>query len=485
MRQLEATHRPPGPLNKAELKAMSAEEIQQWVRANQPRRFLAAELLYSWTVEPEKWEDVPFLYAAGDKLRRDVLGVPLRGEDGSRLTHVSPRQLRSAEKFRAILMEIGRLQDAARPTGKPPKYNALQAEANELYQALAQFDHLSYVPGGGDGRRWLEGDVSSMWESWAKFRQDLPQLPVFEPQPKMLGLVQRTDLAMMKLADAYRPMQTSPPSLARSDEDAAELRRLTTDLAAEVDAFAKSKVPDSAGLSQEEIDEIIGDRQAVARSARSIALQAAKIQWGLYDAEGEGLFIVPALEPTTLEADRHRSEIHPWISLYGSWKDRRNYCRAIRWTMCGKPARRGRPLGPPISTVRPRPSRAVLHRYAGVRRPCPRDFRGDRTTAAKAAHHRARQGLAGENRLSPPHRHRRRGDLQPRRSVPLGMDRQSVRGDRFGTVVYMPAQAAFLLPERECKRSREQELHRTHRQHCHLRRHLRAHHPEIHSQNSA
>ena len=91
----------------------------------------------------------------------------------------------------------------------------------------------------------------------------------------MLGLVQRTDLAMMKLADAYRPMQTSPPSLARSDEDAAELRRLTTDLAAEVYAFAKSKVPDIAGLSQEEIDEIIGDRQAVARSARSIALQAA------------------------------------------------------------------------------------------------------------------------------------------------------------------------------------------------------------------
>ena len=69
MRHVEATRRQPRGMNKAELKAMSAEEIQQWVRANQPRRFLAAELLYSWTVEPEKWEDVPFLYAAGDKLR--------------------------------------------------------------------------------------------------------------------------------------------------------------------------------------------------------------------------------------------------------------------------------------------------------------------------------------------------------------------------------------------------------------------------------
>ena len=41
------------------------------------REFSAAELLFSWLVEPEKWETVPFLAAEDEELRRDVLGLPL------------------------------------------------------------------------------------------------------------------------------------------------------------------------------------------------------------------------------------------------------------------------------------------------------------------------------------------------------------------------------------------------------------------------
>ena len=66
---------------------------------NQPRRFLAAELLYAWTVDPKKWADVPFLYAANAELRSDVLHVPLVGEDGSPLDHVSPRQVRASAEL--------------------------------------------------------------------------------------------------------------------------------------------------------------------------------------------------------------------------------------------------------------------------------------------------------------------------------------------------------------------------------------------------
>ena len=305
-----------GLLSKEEMKSLSAEQLQQRAKDNRPRRFLAAELLYSWTVSPAPWEDVPFLYAANAELRSEVLGLPLEGEDGSRLTQVSPRQVRASTKLVKLVADVANREVEAQQKKQRPNLSALDQSAKELSEALAQFDRLSFDPAGGDGRRWLEGDVAGLVETWGQFNAVLPQLPVFEPNPEMILLTRQTDEAVRNLADAFRPMQTKLPGIDRSDADAAQLRRLADKLAAEVDKFAKTEVPDSAGLSQSDAEEIVGNRQIVARWANSIALQVAKIQWGLYDAEGEALFVLPALEPTALEADRHRSEIHPWISLH-------------------------------------------------------------------------------------------------------------------------------------------------------------------------
>ena len=52
----------------------------------------------------------------------------------------------------------------------------------------------------------------------------------------------------------------------------------------------------------------------LAFQAARVAKRAAQLHWSLYDA-GETAHVVPALEPTALEADRYRSEIHPWIGL--------------------------------------------------------------------------------------------------------------------------------------------------------------------------
>ena len=53
--------------------------------ADKPRKFCASELLFSWIVEPEKWESAPFLPAADSALCADVLGVPLRDARAARL----------------------------------------------------------------------------------------------------------------------------------------------------------------------------------------------------------------------------------------------------------------------------------------------------------------------------------------------------------------------------------------------------------------
>ena len=59
------------------------------------RKFESAELLFSWLVEPEKWERVPFLHAEHEQLRR-LLDVPLRNSQGRRLKFVSPHQIKNA-----------------------------------------------------------------------------------------------------------------------------------------------------------------------------------------------------------------------------------------------------------------------------------------------------------------------------------------------------------------------------------------------------
>ena len=61
-----------------------------------PRKFRASELLFSWIVEPEKWQRVPLVPASDEGLRTDVLRFPLRDAAGTRLRRASPRQMAAA-----------------------------------------------------------------------------------------------------------------------------------------------------------------------------------------------------------------------------------------------------------------------------------------------------------------------------------------------------------------------------------------------------
>ncbi len=75
-------------------------------------------------------------------------------------------------------------------------------------------------------------------------------------------------------------------------------------------------LPDADLLVENNRDEILSNRQVFSRWTSDLALQAAQLPWALYAAGNEAISIVPALEPSALEADRYRSEIRPWISLH-------------------------------------------------------------------------------------------------------------------------------------------------------------------------
>lgn len=311
-----------GTLAPEKRRSFTADQLADWVRQNQPRRFLAAELLYDWTVDPQKWADVPFLYAANVELRSDVLHVPLVGEDGRPLTQVSPQQARASAALREMALDAEKRMMEADEKRQNAKLTALQKSALDLAVALGSFEKLSCDPArdrgrswlGSDSQPWLAGDVAGLMESWNQFSDAYPK--VFEQDAELSADAKKTAAAVHKLADAYRPMQTAPPPIAEGDAAAGQLRRLATSLAKRVDTLAKRELPEDAGLNKDALQDLTGYRQIVARWADNFAVQAAKARWSLYDSAGVGLFVVPALEPTAIEADRHRSDIYPWISLY-------------------------------------------------------------------------------------------------------------------------------------------------------------------------
>ena len=326
-----------GSKTNAEMSSLSADEIKRLASEGKPRRFLAAELLYSWTVEPEKWDDVPFLLADDETLRTEVLGVPLLGEDGSRLRYVSPRQVRLSKKFDEIGREVEALLVQAQKTQKRPEFTYLQEKVKSLDEALELFLQLSYDPArpgrSEDENRWLAIDFVRMRNSWDRFVEILAQQAALteSPQnlragegngqpPKLLRdlfqLADTTDQAMREFATQWGPVQEGKVSIQSIEPAAAKVRKLMVQLDATMRKLAESKLPDPTSLIKDDTATIQADRQNLCRRTMNLALQAAQVHYDVYSAGGESISVVPAMEPTAFEPDRYRSEIRPWISLY-------------------------------------------------------------------------------------------------------------------------------------------------------------------------
>ncbi|MGO9113371.1 MAG: cytochrome c biogenesis protein CcsA [Thermoguttaceae bacterium] len=337
-----------GSKTNAEMSSLSPDEIKRLAIEGQPRRFLAAELIYAWTVEPEKWDDVPFLIADDESLRTEVLGVPLLGEDGSRLKHVSPRQIRLSKKLVAVLTETEKVLEEAQQKKRRPELSSVQETARNLDEALGLFIQLSYDPGRrGKSNPWLESDFVGMQKSWERFTQALAQRPALtvqaenlrsaeeneqamqllkqklqpclraeELQREVFQLAEKTDQAMRGFVTDWSSIQTGQKPIQDIEHVAATLRRLTADLDAKMRELAESELPDPVILVEDDTEVIRTNRQILSRWTRDLALQAAQLPWAPYSAGSEAICIAPALEATALEADRYRSEIRPWISLH-------------------------------------------------------------------------------------------------------------------------------------------------------------------------
>ena len=99
------------------------------------RSWDGAELVYSWLVEQEKWEDVPFIYAPHPALRK-VLGVPVKH---MQFKYVSPRQVLESEGLRKRIEEMAARQEKARQENMAPASSPTNMTASLSDEQLAAF----------------------------------------------------------------------------------------------------------------------------------------------------------------------------------------------------------------------------------------------------------------------------------------------------------------------------------------------------------
>ncbi len=274
-----------------------------------PRRFTASELLLSWLMEPELWENLPFLEARHEELRKDLLDVPLRGRDGHRLKHVSPARLIEAEAFRRRLGDIGDEQSRARREEREYSLAGLDRHVNQLYQAYSLYRLLTYNPAAEldiDTNRLFADKLLESHNLW----------------------IEATPHSRAGGSEAPKELEQSHLEVREAFEQLASAVRGSTFTASEIDPLVV-QFRDACGrfaqLMEQRQREVFADKKADepshtvvqrrAAKARELAAAAEQLHRSLYDV-GRAVRLVPGLDPQALRADRDLGdERRPWLSI--------------------------------------------------------------------------------------------------------------------------------------------------------------------------
>lgn len=277
------------------------------------RQFSAAELLFSWLVEPKRWECVPFLAASHEALRQEILGLPIVGRDGKRLKYVSPWQVEHSAKLNAYWMALARKDREAEQNGQKPELTALDRKVRELYEAYTRYRRVTFdpaAPAAGRGRflHWL----SSAIESWRRLEPELKRLAPLDPN-ETEGLLEATAKAAEKLLACA---EADPQPLADLERHVVAFCEATAALAREYAAL-KNKVfrTGRSGADTAELKRLRALVHAASAGTAELARAAREAHLALYD-NGHALRLVPALNPGALEKNRDPDDDSPpWLSF--------------------------------------------------------------------------------------------------------------------------------------------------------------------------
>ena len=293
------------------------------------RKFTAAELLFSWTVEPERWEYVPFLIAEHESLRKRVLGLPVLSAEGKHLKYASPHDVGNSKDFWRAVQALSNKHREAR--GEKLKLTSRETAINQLYGAYLAYRRIAFDP----------------------FHPSDPLNPFSDPSDTFLGAMvavkekwntsasawteARSSLALIapdtygdQVAGGFEAVQGNLSAIdeeLQKGEKEFDLRKLegmltkTTAQASELAAAAELGMQEAFAhdappmVSEEQWRQIRNASHIVASGSAGLVLALKQAQLALFDSQ-RAVRVLPALNPAALEKNRDPDDdAQPWLSL--------------------------------------------------------------------------------------------------------------------------------------------------------------------------
>jgi ABC-type transport system involved in cytochrome c biogenesis permease subunit len=302
-----------GSLPAAEYDSAQLAGARELFPGGKERKFSAAELVLSWLAEPEKWERVPFLTAAHKDLRAR-LELPLKSESGLWLKHVSPAELEDSDVLQVELRDLDQRRAQALAKGEKFEFVGVDKLLAELVEAYNKFRSLTYDPAGAEESRsrFLDRSRQAI-EAWKRLSADLSEILGGDEGSDFGKLVEQNAAALEALASVASagrfPLAEMEPIVVQLRTSSATLAK---HLAERRDSSAMRQPENwsaqQAALYSDRLNRLAAGAQQFAESVRQMHL-------ALYDP-GEGLRVVPALDPAALDRDRDTAEdAQPWLPL--------------------------------------------------------------------------------------------------------------------------------------------------------------------------
>lgn len=284
-----------------------------------PRRFEASELLFSWLVEPERWEHVPFLRAGHERLRRDLLEVPITDERAGRLKYVSPWQVANSKSFQTYCAELAARQAQTEGRNGRSELGALDKKVTELYQAYMLYRMLTYNPvSPALANNRFTSRLEQALRTWTSLEPSLSMVGRFGVQEGMKQLIGRTAESARSLAGflpshaQHQPEEATPE---RVEPLLLSLRESAFGLAEQFRAHTK-RLRDAPpeGIQSDRLEQMRSHLRTLGARTAELARHADRAILALYD-NGQSLRLVPALDQDALESNRDEREDTQWLSL--------------------------------------------------------------------------------------------------------------------------------------------------------------------------
>ncbi|MDO5114078.1 MAG: hypothetical protein Q4E67_06850, partial [Planctomycetia bacterium] len=308
-------------LARLEVLQICGREKPRLVFQGEKRSFRSSEIFFSWLVEPELWEEVPFLPLEKEVLRTRM-GLPLHDKTGVRLSKVSPAEtirFYTSPEYEHLVAELEAAKKTSPDGNYPPAEKELFDALTQLERQVMAYRALTFHPqtAGTLRTEFMERLVSVM-QTWSMGLQPgISKMPLANK-----SLAEKISAHLQTLGQLFwkdgQEQNTQSVSLEALAVPTGALVRDSETLAKEVETYILQllQTPAPEGISPPQWQYVQSQSRTHWVQMKRLAIQCNELQYALYD-DGMPLNILPSLDAAPLDAWRDESvQMHPWLSLH-------------------------------------------------------------------------------------------------------------------------------------------------------------------------